>query len=200
MPRATCHVPCAMCHVPHATCDVRRANYQRRMNRADDSVGDILARQGIDGPWHPLTAPGLANRIYATDDVVLRIATDHPEAVEDARTESVAAPVARAAGVLVPRLIAFDDSRTIVDHPYSLWERVHGETLGLLPPTPRLTATWAAVGRQLARLHGDVRDCPDPQGWLDRPDRERDLLPASPTSPHHLRLRFLYFGGNLEVD
>ena len=145
------------------------------MNGVDDPVGAILARHGIDGPWHPLTATGLANRIYATGDVVLRIATDHPEAVEDARTESVAAPVARAAGVLVPRLIAFDDSRTILDRPYSIWERIHGETLGLLPPFTQLTATWAAVGRQLARLHADVHDCPDPQGWLDQPDRERDL-------------------------
>ena len=61
------------------------------MNGADDPVGAILARQGIDGPWHPLTATGLANRIYATNDVVLRIATDHPEAVEDARNRAMSA-------------------------------------------------------------------------------------------------------------
>jgi hypothetical protein len=70
---------------------------------AADSVNDILAHHGIPGPWEALTITGVANHIYATSDVVLRIATDHPEAVEDARTESVAAPIARAAGVLVPR-------------------------------------------------------------------------------------------------
>ena len=95
------------------------------------------------------------------------------EARNDARTESVAAPVARAAGVLVPRLIAFDESGTIVDRPYSLWERVHGETLGLFAPEPdSCPTTWQAVGRQLALLHNRVHDCPDPHGWLDHPERE----------------------------
>jgi aminoglycoside phosphotransferase (APT) family kinase protein len=141
-----------------------------------DPVADILAHHGIREPWAPLTATGIANRIYATSNVVLRIATDHPEGVDDARTESVAAPVARAAGVLVPRLLAFDDSRALVDRPYSIWERIHGETLGLLPRDPRRDlATWHAVGRELARLHRLVRQCADPHGWLDDPGRELDL-------------------------
>jgi aminoglycoside phosphotransferase (APT) family kinase protein len=107
---------------------------------------------------------------------VLRIATDHAEAVEDARTESVAAPIAREAGVLVPRLLAFDDSRALVDRPYSIWERIHGETLGLLPRDHRRDReTWHAVGRQLAVLHRRVSESPDPHGWLDHPDREMDL-------------------------
>lgn len=142
----------------------------------DDPVDRILAQHGLRGPGIPLEATGLANRVYATPDVVLRIATDHPDAVEDARTESVAAPVARAAGLLVPRLIVFDDSRTLVDRPYSIWERMGGAALGLLPVGPRESAdAWRAVGRQLAWLHERVRECPDPHGWLDRPDRERGL-------------------------
>src|SRR5215472_8057848 len=95
-----------------------------------DPVDEILAAYRLSGPWQRLEATGIANRIYATQDLVLRVATDHPDAIVDARTESVAAPVAREAGILTPRLIAFDDSRTIVDRPFSLWERVHGETLG----------------------------------------------------------------------
>ena len=140
-----------------------------------DRISAVLTHHGISGPWCALTATGLANRIYATRDVVLRIATDHPEAIEDARTESVAAPVARAGGIPVPRLIAFDDSRRIVDRPYSLWERIHGETLGCLPASPATADTWAAVGRQLAQLHREVHDCPDPNGWLDRPGRDLGL-------------------------
>ena len=144
--------------------------------RVADPVDDILAHHGIGGPWETLPATGIANRIYATSDVVLRIATDHPEAVKDARTESVAAPIARAAGVPVPQLLAFDDSRRLLDRPYSIWERIHGETLGLLPPERRLRPeTWSEVGRQLALLHGRVRECPDPNGWLDHPDRDLDL-------------------------
>jgi hygromycin-B 7''-O-kinase len=87
----------------------------------DSRVVDALfARHGISARWRPLPSLGLANRIFATDDVVLRVATDHPDGVPDARTESVAAPVARAAGILTPRLIAFDDTRTLVDRPFSL--------------------------------------------------------------------------------
>jgi aminoglycoside phosphotransferase (APT) family kinase protein len=145
-------------------------------------IDAILGRHGISGPWHPLKATGLANTIYATRDVVLRIATDHPEAVEDARTESVAAPVARAAGLPVPRLLAFDHSGTIVDRPYSIWERVHGETLGLVRDDAGLSRVWRAVGVEMARLHRGVRECPDPEGWLDQPDRERDLQGRLATS------------------
>jgi aminoglycoside phosphotransferase (APT) family kinase protein len=136
-----------------------------------DSVTAILARHGIRDPWEPLVCTGVANRIYATRDVVVRIATDHPEAVPDARTESVAAPVARAAGLPVPQLIAFDDSREIAAGPYSIWERIHGETLGLYRPNPdAVPDTWRAVGRQLARLHAMVTECDDPNGWLDQPE------------------------------
>jgi len=145
-----------------------------------DPVGAILARHGILDSWEPLTCTGVANRIYATRDVVLRIATDHPDAVPDARTESVAAPVARAAGLPVPRLIAFDDSREVIAGPYSIWERVHGETLGLYRPDPEVVPeTWRAVGRQLARLHTTVTECPDPHGWLDQPEHpDYDALRA----------------------
>lgn len=144
--------------------------------RHHDPVDAILAHHGLQGPWQQLPATGIANRIYATNDLVLRIAVEGPEALDDARTESVAAPVARAAGVCVPRLVAFDDSGTVVDRPYSLWERVHGETLGLFAPEPSsCPATWRDVGRQLALLHNRVQDCPDPHGWLDHPARELDL-------------------------
>jgi aminoglycoside phosphotransferase (APT) family kinase protein len=125
-----------------------------------------------------MPATGVANRIYATQDVVLRIATYHAESVSDARTESVAAPVAHAAGIPTPRLIAFDDSRTLVDRPFSLWERVHGKTLGLLELRPtQLADAWRQVGRQLYRLHERVTACPDPNGYLDTPGREMDLYP-----------------------
>jgi aminoglycoside phosphotransferase (APT) family kinase protein len=126
-----------------------------------------------------LPSTGIANRIYATAAVVLRVATDHPDAVADARTESVAAPVARAAGILTPRLIVFDDSRTLVDRPFSLWERIHGETLGLAQlGRKRREEVWREAGRQIARLHTQVRSCTDPNAYLDTPARELNLEPA----------------------
>jgi aminoglycoside phosphotransferase (APT) family kinase protein len=139
----------------------------------------MFARHGVSGPWEFLPSTGLANRIFASRDVVLRVATDHPDAVVDARTESVAAPVARAAGVLTPRLIAFDDTRTLVNRPFSLWERVHGKTLGLtrLPPSRR-ARVWRGVGRELAKLHLRVCECADPEGYLDDPARDQDVCAA----------------------
>lgn len=86
-------------------------------------VSAIFARHGVRGAWQALPAHGIANHIFATEDVVLRIATDHPEARPDACTEVIAAPVARAHGIAVPRLLAFEAGE------YSLWERVHAETL-----------------------------------------------------------------------
>jgi aminoglycoside phosphotransferase (APT) family kinase protein len=143
-----------------------------------DLIAAIFAHHGVSDPWQPLPATGLANTIYATEHVVLRVATDHPDAIPDARTESVAAPVARAAGLPTPRLLAFDDTRSIVDRPYSLWERVHAETLGVFAPRPSsVPRTWRAVGRALATLHVVVTSCPDPRGWLDTPERELDLEP-----------------------
>ena len=113
------------------------------MENTLDPVDKILQACGISGPWELLNATGLANRIYATKDVVIRVAREHEEALRDARTESIAAPVAYEAGLLTPRLLVFDDSGDILDRPYSIWERVHGETLGLVSSGPHsMPNTW----------------------------------------------------------
>jgi aminoglycoside phosphotransferase (APT) family kinase protein len=144
-----------------------------------DPVDRILAAHGIRGPWARLPTTGLANRVYATRDVVLRIATDHPDAIPDARTESIAAPVAHIAGVRTPRLIAFDDSRAIIDRPLSLWERIRGETLGLAKLDRRQhECVWHEVGRELDLLHSNVHACADPRGYLDTPGYEPNLAPT----------------------
>lgn len=151
----------------------------RQTVKLTDPVDEILAAHGISGPWQRLESTGVANRIYATQEVVLRVATDHPDAVVDARTESIAAPVAREAGILTPRLIAFDDSRMIVDRPFSLWERVHGETLGPADLAGKIRQDiWREVGQQIGRLHHRVTSCPDPNGYLDTPERELRLEPV----------------------
>lgn len=140
-----------------------------------DLIAAMFSAYGVRGAWQPLTSTGIANWIYATDDVVLRVATNHPDGVPDARTESVAAPAAHAAGILTPRMIAFDDSLTLVNRPFSLWERVHGATLGKISLSNEAQSTvWRAIGRELARVHGLVTSCPDPQGYLDTPGDEPD--------------------------
>ena len=141
-----------------------------------ERVDAVLAKYGVQGPWEQLPSTGVSNWIYATAHVVLRVATDHPDGVPDARTESVAAPAAHAAGILTPRMIAFDDTRTLVDRPFSLWERVHGATLGQITLSDEAqAAAWHSVGRELARLHRLVTACPDPLGYLDTPGDEPDM-------------------------
>lgn len=84
--------------------------------------------------------------------------------------------MARAAGILTPQLIVFDDTRTLVDRPFSLWERVHGETLGLATLTRRqVSEVWRGVGTELAKLHLRVRECADPAGYLDQPACNQDI-------------------------
>lgn len=140
------------------------------------AIDSIFAAHDIAGAWRKLPALGIANEIFATQHVVLRVATDDPQAIPDARTESVAAPAAYAAGIVTPRLIAFDDSRRLVDRPYSLWERVHGETFGAVTTDPdRRARVWWQVGREMARLHSRIDTCEDPRGWLDAPGRRTDL-------------------------
>jgi aminoglycoside phosphotransferase (APT) family kinase protein len=142
----------------------------------DATVDVILRAYGFAGPWEMLPATGVANRIYATERFVLRVATDYSDAVADARTESVAAPAAYAAAIRTPLLIVFDDSRRLVDRPLSIWERVHGETLGLARlDADRTGNVWREVGQELARLHDRVRACPDPRGYLDPSGYELNL-------------------------
>jgi aminoglycoside phosphotransferase (APT) family kinase protein len=140
-----------------------------------DLIDAIFARHGIADAWEQLPSTGVANWIYATPDVVLRVATDHRDGVTDAHTESVAAPAAYAAGILTPRMIAFDDTRSVVDRPFSLWERIHGKALGQVTLAREAgLAVWRSVGRELARVHRLVTSVPDPQGYLDTPGDEPD--------------------------
>ena len=133
-------------------------------------VDGILRHHGLHAPWSPLPSTGVANRVYATAAVVVRVARAEAEAYADAHTEWVAAPVAHAAGVLSPRLLAYDEAGRFAATPYSIWQRVDGEALGLVARRTAIpAATWRALGGELARLHGEVRACPDPHGWLDSP-------------------------------
>jgi Phosphotransferase enzyme family len=123
---------------------------------------------------------GIFNAIYTLgDDLILRIPRNHPAFISAARKESVVAPAARSAGVRTPALIAFDDSLGLLPVPYTIYERVHGATLGLLDREPGDTPdVWREIGRDLALLHTRVADLgavaeiagetlPDPRLLLD---------------------------------
>jgi aminoglycoside phosphotransferase (APT) family kinase protein len=122
----------------------------------------------------PMRATGIANDIWALgDDLVMRVGRDSEEAWSDARTETIAVPAARRAGVRTPELVVFDLSRSILDAPVTVYRRVPGDTLGMVLDR---RADWSAalrgIGRDLARLHLEVAAVDDPGGWLDQPDTE----------------------------
>ncbi|HEV2091656.1 MAG TPA: aminoglycoside phosphotransferase family protein [Rubrobacter sp.] len=142
---------------------------------------EISRRHGLEAAASsPLPEVGVFNRIYPLgDDLVLRVPRDHPAFVAAARKESVAVPAAKEAGVRTPAMISFDDARDLLPVPYSIFERVPGETLGLLDLDPaRAPGAWRDLGRDLARLHSGVPEdgpaagleleaMPDPRPWPD---------------------------------
>lgn len=128
----------------------------------------ICGRHGLAaGPFIRLASTGIINTIYAIgDDWVLRVPKNVGVGLRDTYTEAVAVPVAVAAGVQTPALVAFDERCDLLDVPYGIYERVHA-TDGF-PGTPE---GWRDFGRDLARLHFGVTSCPDPLGRLDVPGR-----------------------------
>jgi aminoglycoside phosphotransferase (APT) family kinase protein len=141
----------------------------------------IAERHALDArTFSRLPQVGIFNAIYALgSDVILRIPRDHPAFTAAARKEAVAAPAARAAGVHTPTLIAFDDTLDLLPVPYTIYERIHGATLGLLDCEPGDTpSVWRQIGHDLALLHTRVADSgavaqlrgdtlADPRLWLD---------------------------------
>jgi aminoglycoside phosphotransferase (APT) family kinase protein len=125
-----------------------------------------------------LPQAGIFNLIYALgEDYVLRVPRDHPISADAAHKESVAVLAAREAGVRTPGIVAFDDTLDLLPVPYTIYERVHGETLGLLPKDPaEVPRVWKELGHDLALLHARVSEdgpaasletdkMPDPRPW-----------------------------------
>jgi aminoglycoside phosphotransferase (APT) family kinase protein len=142
---------------------------------------DICEHHGLGiHTFSRLPEIGIFNAIYALgDDLILRIPRSHLAFTAAARKESLAAPAARAAGIRTPALIIFDDTLDLLPVPFTIYERVHGATLGLLDCEPEDTPdVWREIGRDLALLHSRVADTgaiadiagellPDPRLLLD---------------------------------
>ncbi|WP_193107489.1 phosphotransferase family protein [Brachybacterium sp. FME24] len=142
---------------------------------ADEVVSLICSRHGFDPrSTRLLNQTGLVNWVYGISDVaVLRIPVQgHQDAEADAYTESVAVPAVVAAGIATPELLVFDDSRDLIDSPYTIYRMAPGSDLGGMsldaPSAPRV---FRSVGQELARLHLGVTSVPDPMERLDRPGR-----------------------------
>ncbi|MEV8378558.1 aminoglycoside phosphotransferase family protein [Kribbella sp. NPDC056861] len=118
----------------------------------DRPLRDALATQyGVPAESIREAPGGVANRAYALgNDLFVRIPRT-PAFDQDLIKESTVIPVARAAGVRTPGIVAFDTTRALIDAPYMVLERVHGTDLvDTDEPSP---AFWQEVGSQLALLH-----------------------------------------------
>jgi aminoglycoside phosphotransferase (APT) family kinase protein len=136
-----------------------------------DALAAIAIRHNIDtSACEPCSTAGIINSVYFLGEtLVLRVPRNHPAHVDQARREAKAIPLAVAAGVHTPRLIAFDDARDILPVPYLIVERIHGVSFESLSREPEeLPKVWRALGQDLARLHRGVKlnECSDlPSGW-----------------------------------
>jgi aminoglycoside phosphotransferase (APT) family kinase protein len=125
-----------------------------------EQVEVVGRRYGVRGSGVVEVAGGVANRGFVVGaGLFLRVARAGFEA--DLRKEIAVIPVARAAAVLTPAIVEYDDSRTLIDAPYVVMERVYGS---------EPTGVPAGLGEQLARLHQaektPVPDLPE-DGWGD---------------------------------
>jgi len=123
----------------------------------DEILHAIAARHGAASVSR-LPEVGIFNAVFLLgEDLVLRVPRDHPTFIAAARKEAVAAPAARAAGALTPRLVDFDDRHEFLPVPFLVYERVQGEPLGGFDLEPaRTPEVWRAVGRDLALVHTGI--------------------------------------------
>jgi aminoglycoside phosphotransferase (APT) family kinase protein len=103
---------------------------------------------------------GIFNSIYQLgEDLILRIPRNHPAFIAAAQKEALAVPIARRAGLRTPELLIFDESLELLPVPYSIYKRVHGQTLGLMGLEPDDTPqVWRELGHDLALLHSQVEE------------------------------------------
>lgn len=127
-------------------------------------IAAICAKHGLGSPVvGRMRSTGVVNSIYTLGNLVLRVPKNMAPALSDTYTESVACPVAWDHGVRTPRLVVWDEDTDILEVPFTIHERVDG-----VPPELDFDGQlWRDVGRDMARMHIEITDCPDPLGRLD---------------------------------
>lgn len=134
----------------------------------DEQLRAIVNRHQLtlDGAIEPMPSNGVVHSLWSLGhDYVLRVPKSETMCLGDLRAEVVAIPVARAAGVRTPDLVAFDDSCDIIDVPYAIVERVYGSDLSRLAhDDARLPDLFRQLGVQLATLH--TAPVPEPHPWF----------------------------------
>lgn len=137
-----------------------------------EALSAIATRHGLRFDRAEVLIPaGIINTTYAVSSRhVLRVPRAHAAFVKDAFREAAAIPVARAAGVRTPELVAFDDACDILPVPYLITERIDGVNLESLGVSRAPLHVWLELGRDLARVHASPGQ--RPPGGLDRGPNE----------------------------
>jgi hygromycin-B 7''-O-kinase len=118
----------------------------------DEVIAAAAARHGLTMDRVSPMPAGVANHVHLLgDNLVLRVPRS-PEMAADLRKEAVILPVAHAAGIRTPALVASDDAV-----PYLVLERVPGADLAGRDRPPGLLRQ---VGRELAKVHRLRLDLP----------------------------------------
>ena len=123
----------------------------------------IAEHHGLKGmPIAPMPQVGTFNAVFAVgEEIILRVPRAHSRFTDAALNEAVAVPLAIAAGVSTPALLAFDASLQMLPVPYSFYERVVGVSLEQASRDPAQSSdVWKQLGRELAKLHGGVTATP----------------------------------------
>lgn len=130
-------------------------------------LAPFLEKHGLKGEIRYIGG-GYVNFVYAVgEEMILRV--NRPDrGTEDAYTESVAVPAVRAAGIMAPELLVFDDAKDAAPNVATVYERAPGVALGTVRvEQSELPSLYREIGRETARLHTRVTRVEDPNGWLD---------------------------------
>ena len=122
----------------------------------DDVLHRIADRHNLNvNDFTAMPQIGIVHKLYLMgEDLVIRIGRAHPKSIEIAEREALAVSVAKGAGVRTPDLLVCDVSLELIPAAFTVYERIHGDTLGLLNLEPHETPdVWRELGRDLARLH-----------------------------------------------
>jgi aminoglycoside phosphotransferase (APT) family kinase protein len=132
-----------------------------------EALRAIADRHGLSGEIVRMDTVGMVNAVWSIGDgAILRIPKDEPVSLAETLAESVVAPIARDAGVLTPRLLAWDPACDLVSVPYTVWERAPGRTFASVVADPADHPLWSDVGAAIASLHDVNPEVSDPHGWV----------------------------------
>lgn len=158
----------------------------------DDQILDFLRHHSLpaDAPVERSPHEGVVNHVRMVGDLCIRI-LKAPDYASDIWTESVAVPAVREAGALVPELLLFDSSETILPSLVTVYRRFEGEPLGQLRSVKDIESIYREIGEQIALWREKVRRVNDPNGRLDKPElpnpRQTVAINASRLSQAELR-------------